>query len=119
MSKLSVVDYLLPGQANAIPARQLADLMGIRSTQYLRLLIETERRNGAVILSSTDELHNGYYLPSNQNEVDRYIAQQSKRVKTTLDSLRSAMRYRKLHQPGQLYIADMARRNGGDNNGRT
>ena len=107
-NKLSVVDYLLPGQANAIPARQLADLMGIRSTRYLRLLVESERRNGAVILSSTDDLHNGYYLPGNQAEVDRYIAQQSARIKTSLDSLKSAKRFRRLHQPGQLYIVDCA-----------
>lgn len=106
--KKYVVDYLGKGRENAIPARQLADLMGIRSTRYLRLLIETERRNGAVILSSMSDLHNGYYLPANQDEVDRYIAQQSKRVKTTMDSLKSAKRYRRLHQPGQLYIADMA-----------
>lgn len=105
--KKCVVDYLRRGKANAIPAQQLADAMGIRDTRYLRVLVERERRNGAVILSSTDALHNGYYLPSNQAEVDRYIAQQEKRVKTTCAVLRSAKRYRKLHQPGQLYIARM------------
>ena len=115
VNRISVVDYLLPGQANAIPARQLADLMGIRSTRYLRILVETERRNGAVILSSTDDLHNGYYLPGCQDEVDRYIAQQQKRVKTTLDVIKSAKRFRKLHQPGQMYIADMARGKVGGN----
>lgn len=115
MAKLSVVDYLLPGQANAIPARQLADMMGIRDTRYLRILVERERRNGAVILSSTDDLHNGYYLPANSGEVDRYIAQQSARIKTSLDLLKSAKRYRRLHQPGQLYIADMARGKVGGN----
>lgn len=109
MAKLSVVDYLLPGQANAIPARQLADMMGIRSTRYLRTLVEHERRNGAVILSSTDDLYNGYYLPANQEEVDRYIAQQSARIKTSLDSLKSAKRFRRLHQPGQMYIVDCAK----------
>lgn len=119
VNKISVVDYLLPGQANAIPARQLADLMGIRSTRYLRNLVERERRNGAVIFSSTDDLYNGYYLPGSPEEVDRYIAQQSKRVKTTMDSLKSAKRYRRLHQPGQFYIASMAHDGGDSNNGRT
>lgn len=118
IEKKCVVDYLRPGRENAIPARQLAAIMGIKDTRYLRLLVERERRNGAVILSSMDDLHNGYYLPGNQAEVDRYIAQQSKRVKTTMDCLRSAKRFRLLHQPGQMYIADMAR-GGGDNNGRT
>ena len=107
MAKLSVVDYLLPGQSNAIPARQLADMLGIRDTRYLRALIEIERRNGAVILSSTDALHNGYYLPASQEEVDRFISQQEKRIKTTFAVLKAAKRYRKLHQPGQLYIARM------------
>lgn len=118
-SKLSVVDYLLPGKENAIPARQLADMLGIRDTRYLRVLVERERRNGAVILSSTDEVHNGYFLPGNQAEVDRYIAQQSARIKTSLDVLRSAKRFRRLHQPGQMYIADMARDKVGGKNGET
>lgn len=118
--KKCVVDYLRRGQENAIPARTLADAMGIKDTRYLRILVEHERRNGAVILSSTDRLHYGYYLAADQAEVDRYIARQSKRAKSTWASIKSAKRYRRLHQPGQLYIADMAHRNGGDNtNGRT
>lgn len=119
MAKLSVVDYLLPGQANAIPARQLADMMGIRDTRYLRILVERERRNGAVILSSMSDLHNGYYLPGSQDDVDRYIAQQSARIRTSLDVLKSAKRYRRLHQPGQLYIARMADSKVGGKNGKT
>ena len=105
----SVVDYLGKGRENAIPARQLADAMEIRDTRYLRLLIERERRNGAIILSSTDELYNGYYLPGCPEEVDRYIAQTEKRVKTTMACLRSAKRFRRLHQPGQMYIVDCAK----------
>lgn len=107
--KKCVVDYLRRGKENAIPAQQLADAMGIRDTRYLRVLVERERRNGAVILSSTDDLHNGYFLPGSMDEVDRYIAQQSHRVKTTLDSLASAKRYRLLYQPGQMYIVDCAK----------
>lgn len=115
--KKIVVDYLRKGRENAIPAQKLADLMGIKDTRYLRILVEHERKNGAVILSSSDELHNGYFLPGSLDEVDRYIAQQSARVKTSLDCLKSAKRFRKLHQPGQLYIADMARKVGDENGG--
>lgn len=115
--KKCVVDYLRRGRENAIPARQLANMMGIRNTRYLRLLVESERRNGAVILSSTDSFNYGYYLPSSQAEVDRYIAQQSARVKTSLDCLRSAKRYQRLHQPGQLYIARMAHDGGEKSDG--
>lgn len=110
---ISVVDYLRRGQVNAIPARQLADMMGIRDLRTLRNRIEKERKDGAVILSSTDRLHYGYYLAADQSEVDRYIAQQSARVKTSLEVLKSAKRFRRLHQPGQFYIASM--RDGGDN----
>lgn len=107
--KKCVVDYLRRGRENAIPARQLADMLGIRDTRYLRHLIARERRNGAVILSSTDRLHYGYYLAADQADVDRYISQQAKRAQSTLTSIRSAKRYQRLHQPGQMYIVDCAK----------
>ena len=117
MSEKKVVDYLGRGKENAISARQLASMMGYTNLRSLRAKVSRERRDGAVILSSTDSMHYGYYLAADQSEVDRYIAQQAKRAKSTYVSIRSAKRYRRLHQPGQMYIADMAHR--GDGNGRT
>ena len=58
------IEALLPrGEANAISARQLIPIVGAASARDLRLMVERERRNGALILSSVRG-HGGYYLPS-------------------------------------------------------
>ena len=54
---------LLHGEASAIPTAQLVVLAGLRSQRDLRLAIERERRNGALILS-TVRGRGGYYLPA-------------------------------------------------------
>lgn len=54
---------LLRGEGNAIPTARLMQLAGFRYQRELRLAIEQERRNGALILS-TVRGHGGYYLPS-------------------------------------------------------
>lgn len=82
--------------------------MGFHNTRQLRLAIEMERRSGAVILSTQDPVRGGYYLPANQEELDSYIAEMEARARTTLELLRTAKRFRKLHMDGQIYIVDMA-----------
>jgi hypothetical protein len=54
---------LLHGEANAIPIAQLVELAGLQSQRQLRLVIEQERRNGSLILS-TVRGRGGYFLPS-------------------------------------------------------
>lgn len=54
---------LLQGEANAINARQLAKLAGAAGARDLRLMVERERKNGALILSSVRG-RGGYYLPA-------------------------------------------------------
>lgn len=46
-------DFLLRGEANAIPARDLAKLMGYRDTRPLREAVERARRAGELILISS------------------------------------------------------------------
>lgn len=103
-----IVDYLHQGKENAIPAKQLAAAMGFNNTRQLRLAIELERRSGSIILSTQDPVHGGYFLPGSEAEIDSYIAEMSARARTTLELLRSAKRFRKLHMNGQVYIVDMA-----------
>ena len=61
---------LLRGEGNAIPTAQLMQLAGFRYQRELRMAIEQERRNGALILS-TVRGHGGYYLPSTDPAVAR------------------------------------------------
>lgn len=60
-----VSDLLLHGAENGIFRRDLMNLTGYRDRE-LRLLIETERRQGCPILS--DNVH-GYFLPGNRRNV--------------------------------------------------
>lgn len=64
-----IANYLLHGAENAIPRRDLMALTGY-SDRELRRLIEAERRSGVPILSDNA---NGYFLPSNQEEIDRCV----------------------------------------------
>ena len=114
MEQKRVVDFLQKGKQNAIPAKQLASAMGFKSTRQLRLAIELERRSGTVILSTQDPVRGGYYLPANQEELDSYIAEMEARARTTLEILRSAKRFRKLHTPGQMYMIECS--DGGKHN---
>ena len=59
IKRRGVQAFLLEGEANALPMRELARLVGV-SERQARKIIERERRNGSMILSSD----NGYFLPS-------------------------------------------------------
>lgn len=82
-----IQDFLLEGEINALPMRELARLAGV-SERYLRKIIERERGAGAFILSS----EKGYYLPSRDNpyfELRRYIHRVDARMVTNRKTLRA------------------------------
>ena len=77
---------LLEGEANALPMRELARLVGV-SERQARKIIECERRNGSMILSSD----NGYFLPSpdcERYEIRRYIHRADARMVTNRNTIR-------------------------------
>lgn len=78
--------FLLEGEANALPMRELARLVGV-SERQARKIIERERRNGSMILSSD----NGYFLPSpdcERYEIRRYIHRADARMVTNRKTIR-------------------------------
>lgn len=78
--------FLLEGEANALPMRELARLVGV-SERQVRKIIERERRNGSMILSSD----NGYFLPSpdgERYEIRRYIHLADARMVTNRKTIR-------------------------------
>lgn len=78
--------FLLEGEANAMPMRELARLVGV-SERQVRKIIERERRNGSMILSSD----NGYFLPSpdcERYEIRRYIHWADARMVTNRKTIR-------------------------------
>lgn len=97
-----VRDLLSEGKENAIPAKDLTDLIGLGSVRELQQEIARERAAGAVILSTCQD-GGGYYLPATDQEVREFIRTLESRGKNTLLALRSARNY--LRQAGE---------NGGD-----
>ena len=107
-----IMKYLPRGNENAIPAERLASLVGLHDTRALRHHISNLRLKGELILSSTGK-NSGYYLPADSAEVERFISEQEKSARHTLAILRSAKKYRRDFQAGQLYVSYM-RRGGGE-----
>lgn len=82
-----IQDFLLEGEINALPMRELARLAGV-SERYLRKIIERERGAGAFILSS----EKGYYLPSRDNpyfELRRYMHREDARMCSNRKAVRA------------------------------
>lgn len=86
-NKRGIQAFLLEGEANAIPMRELAKLMGV-SERQVRKLAERERNNGAFVISSDK----GYFLLSSENpkyELNRYIHRMDARVSSNRKALRA------------------------------
>ena len=87
IKRRGVQAFLLEGEANALPMRELARLVGVCERQA-RKIIERERRNGSMILSSD----NGYFLPApdcERYEIRRYIHRADARMVTNRKTLRA------------------------------
>lgn len=86
-NKRGIQAFLLEGEANAIPMRELAKLMGV-SERQVRKLAERERQNGAFVISSDK----GYFLLSSENpkyELNRYIHRMNARVSSNRKAIRT------------------------------
>lgn len=87
IKRCGVQAFLLEGEANALPMRELARLVGV-SERQMRKIIERERRNGSMILSPD----NGYFLPSpdcERYEIRRYIHRADARMVTNRNTIRA------------------------------
>ena len=72
---MRISDFLEPGLENRITGRELQAATGLSET-VLRKRIHDERMSGALILSSSENGRNGYFLPANLNELkafDRFL----------------------------------------------
>lgn len=89
----SIFDLLPQGEANAIPSRQLAELVGASSVRDLQNRIALEREQGALILS-TCRRHGGYFRPApgatGLDEILRYINTLRSRAVNTFRAFRGA-----------------------------
>lgn len=93
-------EMILPkGEENAIKAVDLAARLGFNSTRQLQESVARARAEGQMILSSGK----GYYLPSNDKEVQRFIKTMESRALNTLVAIKNARQYLKI-VPGQMEL---------------
>lgn len=74
--ELHIADFLSHGQENAIPLRELKNLLHLNG-RTVRLMIRAERLSGTPILSDNQT---GYYLPGNDQERTRCIRSMKRRA---------------------------------------
>ena len=87
---MRVYDVLHYGLDNAIPTKDLVQMLGLQSDRELRKMVERERAAGAVILS--DCRRGGYYLSDDPEELLRFTRTLQSRAKNTAKAAQSAQR---------------------------
>ena len=77
---MKIYDLLPEGESNAVPRRELVAMTGL-SDRELRRKIAAERKEGALILSLTDDKRGGYFKPTpgNAGELRRFISSMGSR----------------------------------------
>lgn len=77
------------GEKNSLSSEYLKNTLGFSSIRALQKQIESERRQGKVILSSTQP-PGGYYRPKDAAEVRRFIKTLQHRGSKTIAILKGA-----------------------------
>lgn len=89
-----VSDILPVGAANAISARTLAAVLGLKDVRSVSRLVELERRSGVPICASVGT-PGGYFLPSSPCELERYLKSLNRRIceiRMTHDAINESLR---------------------------
>lgn len=77
---MKITDFLLPGKENAITARQLADVMGVKETRSISLMVERERKSGVPVCATSDPACPGYYVAASAAELAEYLTRLDRRI---------------------------------------
>ncbi len=94
---MNIIDYIPEGKDNAITRETLCELTGLKD-RVVREAISQTRRDTAIINNQDGR---GYYKPSNKEEIERYIQQESARAKSIFWCLRGARKALKEVQDGR------------------
>lgn len=82
-----IEDLLNTGEEKAISKDNIMKALNIETERDFYRELETERKAGAVICSSSK---GGFYLPKTADEVSRFLHKMEARAKTTIDVIQSA-----------------------------
>ena len=96
MERIKVSPLLGHGEENAMSTAQLVKRLGLRDSRKLRAMVESERAEGALILSTVRH-GGGYFLPSSdpshaRGEIAGFVRTVKARALNSLRALRAARR---------------------------
>jgi len=80
---MRISDFLQEGAENALTARELAQLLGIKNQREITRAIERERLAGAPICASCETGKQGYFLAADEGEMERFVYSGSERERHT------------------------------------
>lgn len=89
-----IAEFLPRGEANAIPAQELAELIGAPSVRVLQTMIARESAETGALILSTVRGRGGYFLPADgaegRREIERFIRTLTARASHTFARLKAA-----------------------------
>lgn len=88
----SIADYIPLGRENAITAKELQTITGIKLRDITRS-IQRERLSGVPICANSDSTNPGYYLANDPKEIQRYIKSldhREREIRKTREALQKA-----------------------------
>ena len=86
---MKILDFIPVGRENAVTARELTQLLGLKNQRDATKAIERERLAGAPICASNSYGNQGYFLAANAEEFGRFISSLNRRVSNIDKTLQS------------------------------
>lgn len=89
---MKLSELLLTGRANAVPGKELVNLLGLKDLRELTKVVERERREGTPICASVCGVR-GYYLAETPEELTAYLGslyhreREVSRTRTALENI--------------------------------
>ena len=92
MKRLTIMELLQEGEENALTAKELAKYFNC-DTRSITQEIHNLRRSGKVIISVNIVINNGFFLPADRAEVERFARTMHSRLKQIKLATLSAEKY--------------------------
>jgi biotin operon repressor len=83
---MNILDYIPKGKDNAVTRERLCSLTGMND-RAVREMISQARREAVIINLQNGD---GYYIPTDRAEIERYVRQETARLKSIGWSLKAA-----------------------------